>query len=243
MAVWVFFSFIGTALYVLYKYNPAPEVGTLLPEEVYPFFILSHVPAGVAGFVISGLLAAAMSTLDSSINASAATVTTDFYRRLLAPDRLERHYVTFGRWISGFFGVVMIAIALIIHFTRTETLQDLQATLISIMSGGLLGLFLLGQLTRRVDGRSAFQATMVTLAGVSLWLFIDSRLGSELFPTLAALLPDKFWIIVLGNTFLFVLGVLLSRGSRRKPDRDLTDLTVWTGKNRRGAGLTGSYPG
>ena len=230
VAVWVFFSFIGTALYVLYKYNPAPEVGTMLPEEVYPFFILSHVPAGVAGFVISGLLAAAMSTLDSSINASAATVTTDFYRRLLAPDRLERHYVTFGRWVSGFFGVVMIGIALIIHYTRTETLQDLQATLISIMSGGLLGLFLLGQLTRRVDGRSAFQATMVTLAGVCLWLFIDSRLGSELFPTLAALLPDKFWIIVLGNTFLFVLGVLLSYGSRRKPDRDLTDLTVWTRK-------------
>ncbi|MDE2963196.1 MAG: hypothetical protein OXU26_04730, partial [Acidobacteriota bacterium] len=137
---------------------------------------------------------------------------------------------TFGRWVSGFFGVVMIAIALIIHFTRTETLQDLQATLISIMSGGLLGLFLLGLLTRRVDGRSALQATMVTLAGVCLWLFIDSRLGSELFPSLAALLPDKFWIIVLGNTFLFVLGVLLSYGSRRRPDRDLTDLTVWTGK-------------
>lgn len=228
VAVWVFFSFIGTALYVLYKHNPTPQVAEILPEQVYPFFILSQVPAGVAGFVISGLLAAAMSTLDSGINASAATVTTDFYRRLVAPDRQERHYVTIGRWVSGFFGVVMIAIALVIHFTRTQTLQDLQATLISIMSGGLLGLFLLGLLTQRVDGRSALRATMTTLAAVCLWLFLDSELGSRLFPTIAGLLPDKFWVIVLANTFLFVLGVLLSYGSGRKPGRDLTDLTVWT---------------
>ena len=122
----------------------------------------------------------------------------------------------------------MIAIALFIHFTRTQTLQDLQATLISIMSGGLLGLFLLGLLTRRVDGRSALQATMTTLVGVCIWLFIDSQLGAELFPSFVALLPDKFWVIVLANTFLFVLGVLLSYGARRKSDRNLTDLTVWT---------------
>ena len=50
--VWVFFSFIGTALYVLYKHSPRPELETMLPEQVYPFFILSHVPAGVAGFVL-----------------------------------------------------------------------------------------------------------------------------------------------------------------------------------------------
>lgn len=226
--VWVFFSFIGTALYVLYKHSPRPELETMLPEQVYPFFILSHVPAGVAGFVMSGLLAAAMSTLDSSINASASAVTTDFYRRLIAPSKREQHYVSFGRWISGGFGVVMIMLALVIHFTRTETLQDLQATLISVMSGGLLGLFLLGFLTKRVDSKSASIATIWTVLGVFLWLFFDSEIGRQISPGISHILPDKFWIIVLANSFLFLLGIGISCLSGRRALRDLTDLTVWT---------------
>jgi len=233
VSVWLFFSFIGTALYVLYKHFPRTELTSMAPEQVYPFFILSQVPAGVAGFVISGLLAAAMSTLDSSINASAATVTTDFYRRLFASGRNERHYVTVGRWVSGFFGGVMIIVALIIHYTRTKTLQDLQGTLISVMSGGLLGLFLLGLLTKRVDGRSALTATVSTFSGVCLWLFFDSEFGARLFPAVSRVLPDKFWIIVLANTGLFILGTVLSYVSWQKPTRDLRGLTVWTMRTKR----------
>ena len=163
-------------------------------------------------------------TLDSSINASASAVTTDFYRRLISPSKREQHYVSFGRWISGGFGGVMIMLALVIHFTRTETLQDLQATLISVMSGGLLGLFLLGFLTKRVDSKSASIATIWTVLGV----FFDSEIGRQFSPGISHILPDKFWIIVLANSFLFLLGIGISCLSGRRALRDLTDLTVWT---------------
>lgn len=228
--VWAYFSFLGTALYVFYKNFPTPELGTMAAEQTLPFFILTQIPAGLAGFIISGLLAAAMSTLDSSINASAATVTTDFYRRLVAPAREERHYVKVGRWMSLAFGAVMIATGLLIHFTRTQTLMDLQTLVVSILSGGLLGLFLTGFLTQRVDSRAALIATACTFAGVCLWLVVGSDTGVGIFPGLSRVLPDPFWIIVFSNIFLFVLGYGLSLLLRSHSRKDLTDLTVWTRK-------------
>ena len=178
--------------------------------------------------MIAGLLSAAMSTLDSSINASAATVTNDFYRRLMASDRSEVHYLKVGRWLSAVFGVIMISLALMIHLTRSQALMDLQTLMFSIMGGGLLGLFLLGFLTCRVDSRVALIATVGTMLSVCIWVFADSETGQRLVPSLAEVLPNKFWISVLSNVFVFALAYALSlllTGPRKK---DLTDLTVWT---------------
>jgi SSS family solute:Na+ symporter len=198
----------------------------IVPEQVYPFFIFTELPAGIAGFVISGLLAAAMSTLDSSINALAATVTTDFYRRLLVRNREDRHYLRVGRWFSVLFGCIMIGSALIIHLTRSQTLLDLQTLILSLLSGGILGLFLLGFLTERVDGQAALIATLSTIAGISFWLLAETSLGQQFFPGLAGWLPDKFWIMTLANTFLFGLGYVLGLLMRRRPAVDLAGLTV-----------------
>lgn len=226
--VWTYFAFVGTAIYVLYKQFPEPAVANVVPEQVFPYFILTRVPAGVAGFVIAGLLSAAMSTLDSSINASASTVTNDFYRRLMAPGRSEAHYLKVGRWLSVVFGVIMISLALFIHVTRTQTLMDLQTLVISIMSGGLLGLFLLGFLTRRADSRSVLIATVCTVLSVCIWVFATSETGQRLLPSLASVFPDKFWISVLSNVFIFALAYSLSRLLKGRPQKDLTGLTVWT---------------
>ena len=228
VGVWLYFTFVGTALYVFYNHFPTPALEGLQPEQVFPYFILTRMPAGLAGLIISGLLAAAMSTLDSSINASAATVTTDFYRRLFAPDREERHYVTVGRWLSVFFGAIMIGAALLIYFTRTETLMDLQSLIMSILSGGLLGLFLLGFLTRRVDSRAALAATLTVLATVCLWVFVGGEAGARLLPSVSRLFPDRFWIIVLANLALLGLGYAISFLLPGRPDKDLTNLTIWT---------------
>ena len=228
VGVWLYFTFVGTSLYVFYNHFPTSALEGLQPEQVFPYFILTQMPAGLAGLIISGLLAAAMSTLDSSINASSATVTTDFYRRFFAPNREERHYVTVGRWLSVFFGAIMIGAALLIYFTRTQTLMDLQSLIMSILSGGLLGLFLLGFLTRRVGSRAALGATLTVLLLICVWVFVGSEAGARLWPTLNALFPDRFWIIVLANLLLLGLGYLISFFLREDPDRDLTNLTIWT---------------
>ena len=87
-------------MYVFYQVVPGTDVSHLKPDQILPHFILTQIPAGLAGFVSTGLLAAAMSTLDSTINASAATVTTDFYRRFRPSVGDEQHYLRVGRWFS-----------------------------------------------------------------------------------------------------------------------------------------------
>jgi len=234
VGTWIYFSFLGTALYVFYKQYPNPDLNKLMPEQVFPHFIMTRVPSGAAGLVISGLISAALSTLSSEISALAATATTDFYRRLIRRREEERHYVRTGRWFSVGFGGVMIGVALLIHSGSSTTLLDLQTLFFSILGGGLLGLFLLGFMTVRVGSRSAGIATACTFLGISGWLVLDTALGRRYWPALAAALPDPLWISTLANVFLFGLGYLLSflvAGRRRS---DLAGLTVWTKELRQG---------
>ena len=225
--VWLYFALIGTALYVYYKNFPTPAIDGMEPEEIFPYFILTQIPAGVAGFVIVGLLSAAMSTLDSSINASASTITTDFYRRFQHRPRDERHYLIVGRWSSVVLSAVMIAVALTIHAMRSETLMDLQTLVYSVVSAGLLSLFLLGFLTVRVGSRAALIATVATVLLVGAWVPFTTNAIQKQFPAVAQYLPNEFWIGVLPHLFLLLVGYALSFVFPR-PQRDLTNLTIWT---------------
>ena len=228
--VWCYFTFLGTALYVFYKVVPDARLEEVVnrPEQILPYFILTNIPMGLAGFTICGLIAAAMSTMDSSINAVASTLTTDFYRRLFVSGRDERHYLRFGRWISCLLGVLMILGAILIHYRSDEMLQDLQIVVQSISGGGLLALTLLGMLTVKFGNREAVIATGAGFMSVCAWLLLDSQLGRKYFPQAASVMPDKFWIQVLVNVSVFILGYLLAVLLRRKQGKDLTDLTIWT---------------
>ncbi|MCH2375624.1 MAG: sodium/solute symporter [Planctomycetes bacterium] len=228
--VWAYFFLIGTSLFVLYQVHPDPQIANMKPDQVFPHFILTQVPAGFAGFVVLGILSAAMSTLDSIINAAAATATTDFYQRLWVKDREPEHYAFVGRMFSLLFGVIMVGSALLIHYSReASAIEDLQTMILTILSGGIVGLFLLGFLTYRVDGRAAFVATVVTVLVTALWLFLGSATGEELFPAVAEHVPHKLWIGIFANALLFVLGYLVSHCFRRRGDcaKDLAGLTVW----------------
>ena len=226
--VWLYFAFVGTALYVYYKHFPASALAGAKPEQVFPYFILTKVPAGVAGFVISGLLAAAMSTLDSSINASASTATNDFYRRFLSPAADERHYLVVGRWLSVLFSANMIGVALLVDTMRTTTLMDVQTVVYPVVSAGLLSLFLLGFLTVRVGSRAASIATVTTVLMVGGWAYLATEAGHARFAYIADRLPDVYWIGVLPHVFLIVVGCLLSLLLHRRSDKSLENLTIWT---------------
>jgi len=228
--VWTYFMFVGTALYVFYKVHPDPQLSGIVevPEQILPYFVLKYVPSGLAGFVICGLVAAAMSTLDSGINAVASTLTNDFYRRLNRAQSEERHYLRVGRAISCLLGAFMILGALVIHYTNTRTLQDLQFLIQSVSGGGLLALTLLGMLTVRVDNRVAIISVAIGLAMVLAWLGVDSPWGRQWFPGISQRLPDKFWMHVLVNVFVFTLGYGLSflLGNRKR--EQLKNLTIWS---------------
>ena len=228
--VWVYFTFIGTAIYVFYKVNADPLIDDVArePEKILPYFVLTQVPQGLAGFVIAGLIAAATSSLDSSINACASTTTNDFYRIIHNEDKNEKHYLVFGRWASVAFGVIMIALALLIHFTRTRTVQDLQAILGQVITAGLFALFMLGLITKKIGNKAALTATIVTVATACLWLFLDSGTGREMFPKIAPHLPVKFWFGTLLNIQLFTLAMVFGYAFKWYNKKDITDLSIFT---------------
>jgi len=226
--VWVYFTFLGTALYVLYKVVPDSGVDGLVPEQILPYFILTSLPVGLSGLVFAGIAAAAMSTTSSIVNSSAQILTTDFYRRLLVKDRPERHYLAAGRWFSFLIVALSIIIALVIHFVRSSALVDIQQMFITVLSGGLLGLFMIGFLTKRVDSLSALVATVITVVSVCIWLFLKSATGSTMFPELAKLVPDEFLINVISNIFIFGFAYLFAIVFKRTSRKKLDGLTMWT---------------
>ncbi|HET8647596.1 MAG TPA: sodium:solute symporter, partial [Vicinamibacteria bacterium] len=168
LPLWIGFQFLGTALWVFFQRHPTPTstgilAGTVTAERIVPHFVVTHLPAGLSGLVVAGVLAAAMSTLNSALNAIAAVGTVDVYRRHVARGRDDRHYLLVAKAFSWLVTMAMVAGALALLEARTRTLEDAAIRLIALTSGGLLGLYLLGFLTRRGDGRSAAIAITATL--------------------------------------------------------------------------------
>jgi solute:Na+ symporter, SSS family len=232
--IWIYFTFLGTAMYVFYKAFPEQTVNDMVPEQVLPYFILTKVPMGLAGIVIIGIVAAAQSTLSSSLNSAANIFTNDFYKRLIKLDKSESHYLKASKICSLVFGVLMITLAFVIYYIRSSTIQDLNTVLYHILSSGIFGLFVAGVLTRSVDGKSAGIATILTVIGVLLWLFFDTDYGRNSFPAIVTILPNKFWISTFANMFLFLIALLLSKiNVTQNKICNIDNLTIFTTKTNR----------
>jgi len=198
---------------------PAGGAGQLSAERIVPHFVVTQLPVGLTGLVVAGVLAAAMSSLDSSLNAVATVGIVDVYRRHLAKGREDGHYLRMARALSCLASAGMILGALLLLNARTRTLQDATTTLIALTSGGLLGLYLLGFLTRRGDGRSAAVAIAATLA-LSLYRALSS---AAWFPAGLRLAPldavNGYYTALLAHTLMFgvgwAAGLMLPR---RQPD-------------------------
>ncbi len=213
---------------MFYKTIPTPEIADLDASQVFPFFILTRLPVGITGLVYMSLIMAATSTIDSGINASATTIVTDFYRRLIVKNRDDKHYVLAGRISSIVFGVLMMGLAILIHYLRTKTLNEIQHVFSIVCGSGLLGLFLLGFATLRAYSKAALIATVCTVIGVAAWLFLGTDKAVEQFPQLEGSVPHILWIGVFANIFIFAVGYIITLLFKRKSKKDLTNLTVWT---------------
>lgn len=223
--IWAFFMFLGTALWVFFREFPSPETTAMLsghakPEGVLPFFILSYLPPGLAGLVIAAALAAAMSSLDSSINAIATVSIVDIYRRHLVKNYDDRHYVTAAKSVAAGASIIMIVGALLLAQYPGKTMQDTATILVAITAGGLLGLYMLGFLTTMGDGRTVGVAIVCTL------MFTTYR-ALEGFEWVPRMPIDPYYTGIAGHMLMFGVGFAMgSIVSKRK--RDLTGLTLWT---------------
>ena len=151
---------LGTALYVFYKSQPALVSPAVDTDTIFPFFIAQQLPPGVTGLVIAALFAAAMSTVDSSLNSVATVVVTDFYRRFKR-NVSDRACLTLARRLTAVLGLLATASALFMATYEIQSLWDLFQMLIGLLGGSMAGLFVLGIFTRRANAPGALIGAVV----------------------------------------------------------------------------------
>ena len=145
---------LGTAIFLFYQYNPQllqPELDT---DAIFPLFIVQQLPEGISGLVIAALFAAAMSSLDSSMNSISAAVVTDFYKRF-KPATSDLHRLNLARWTTVMAGVVGTGSAMLLATYQFQSAQDMFFILAGLVGGGLGGIFILGIFTRAAHSRGA----------------------------------------------------------------------------------------
>ena len=146
----LFFA-LGTALWAFFKTHPELLDPTGKTDQIFPWFIAGQLPAGVSGLVIAALFAAAMSSLDSSMNSMATAITTDFYGRF-RPRITDRHRLRVARVLTAMLGVSGTGVALYTARLGSTSIWDLNFEIAGLFGAGLAGLFAAGVLTRRTSG-------------------------------------------------------------------------------------------
>ena len=147
-AQFTLFLIIGIALFTYYQHVPAPALGRA--DEILPAFVVHTLSGGIAGFIVAAIVAAALSP---SLNSMAAVTVSDFYLKFVRPGASETQQMRLARQSTVAWGVVQIAVALAAQWMDRSVL-DAGLAVLSLASGPVLGAFLVGVFTKRVNARS-----------------------------------------------------------------------------------------
>ena len=195
------FLIVGVVLYAFYREFP-PSVPFSRPDQIYPTFVITKLPVGLCGLLTAAILAAGMANLSAALNSLASSSVMDFYKPFARPNESDQHYLRVSRLMTLIWGAVIITIALGAQHLNRSALE-LALTVASIPYGSMLGIFLLGVLTRQATSRGALigaLSALVTLTCVMRYTDVAWT-----------------WYVAIGATVTFSIGLLLSYTSARMP--------------------------
>jgi SSS family solute:Na+ symporter len=165
---WAAFMLVGTLLWCYYQLSGdtlPPHLhdaaGKIIPDKVFPYFLTTKIPAGLAGIFMAALFSAGMSSLSSDLNCLSAVGVEDYYRKL-RPNASDRKRLFVGKMIVAVCGALAIGIAVIIA-SMGERVLGLYYAATSIISGGLAGIFLLAFFSRRANKQGLWIGITVNL--------------------------------------------------------------------------------
>lgn len=225
LPMWTMFFFIGTALFVYYNYMPDPALSGLETDQVLPYFILTEIPPVISGIIISAVIAASMSSMDSGINAISTVSVVDLMKPWLAKNKRDIFYLRSARIIAAVVTCLVIMGAISFSLMDKESMNDVSLIVTSVFGGCLMGLFLMGFFTKRVDGSSA---TIALVFAVLVNIYLGLGLLGVL-PSSMTLEIHSYWVIAIVNASFIALAYVLGL-VRNKNKTDLKGLTVWTMK-------------
>ena len=151
----VAFYFIGTGLYTFYKTHPQSlDITMQQGDAIFPYFMMSQMPAGVAGLLIAAIFAATMSTISSNINSVSTAFSVDFIQRF-RPSIKDSTLLHVARWTCIVSGLMGLGIALLMATWDIASLLDYFNTILGLLTSGLGGLFVMAVFFPRIKGRAA----------------------------------------------------------------------------------------
>lgn len=228
------FFFIGTCLFVYYQQHPdlieglklqaaaerlglpqsSTEVSSLAAQlteadygdKVMPHFMVNMIPTGLLGLIISAILSAAMSTISSGMNASATVFTEDIYKRYINPQSSEKKSLKVLYTATVLVGIIGMCCG--IAMIGVRSLLDIWWTLSGIFAGGMLGLFLLGIISKKATNRAAVIGVIVGVL-VILWASLSYLLPESMEQLKYPLHANM--IIVIGTLTICLVGMLVGK--------------------------------
>lgn len=213
------FFLIGTALYSYYQ--ALPELlptnlqGTENADKIFPYFIVTALPTGITGLLIASIFAAGMSTISTSINSSATVILSDHYQRYIQKDISQKKSMVVLYISSLCMGMLGIGIGLALN--GVESALDAWWALASIFSGGILGLFLLGFISMKVQSSSAAIGVICGVLVIS-WMSLSPLILKGSWSDLRSPFHANL-TIVLGTITVLFIGFLVSFFMDKKVNR------------------------
>ncbi len=232
-------AFLSVGLLLWVRYQVIPDA-TLPAEdnEIFAHYIVNEMPVGIRGLIIAGVFATMMGSTSAALNALATSFIKDFYQPYIRPAGTDRQAVSAARWATSIFGVLMIIVATGAAWTvmhTNVTIIPLALGVLGYTYGSLLGVFLLGVLTktRGSDRANIFAMTagilaVLVLCKISIPLWESTNTAGEVVKhafRFGILMPSWWpsiawpYFVFIGCTVTFLLGVCFpSRSLLSKPD-------------------------
>ena len=163
------FYVTGVVLWVFYQgpQDPLTRGAVSSADQVLPYFVVNELPVGMPGLLVAAIYAASMSTISAGLNALTSATLVDFYQRVWHPEASAEHQLRLAKWLTLGYGALVLALAFLVQ--RLGTLLEVSNKVIGLVGGPLLGLFLLGMITRRANSRGAIAGWA---AGVAVLVFV-----------------------------------------------------------------------
>ncbi|MGB8985622.1 MAG: sodium:solute symporter [Candidatus Sulfotelmatobacter sp.] len=180
------FLLVGVMLWAYYR---VPSANFGKPDRIYPTFIVKQMPHGISGLLIAAILAAAMSNLSAALNSLSSSAILDFYLRL-RPNSDEKKRMSLSRLATFFFALLLFGLA-ILSLHKVGRVVEVGLQIASVAYGALLGVFLLGVLTKRAN-QSGAMVGMLFGFGIELCLWRWH-------------VPWTWWVII-GTIVTFAVG-------------------------------------
>jgi SSS family transporter len=207
------FLAVGILLWVFYRVHPDPHLPAK-DSEIFAYFILRELPSGVRGLLVAGVFATAMGSLSTALNALATSFTEDWYRPYLRPNADEATLIRATRRATAGFAVLLVIVGAVTAWAAIVLHSRIIPIVLGVFGytyGSLLGIFLVGALTRT---RGSDRGNLIAMAAGFVTVIALGEFPHRLDPSLPKLAFP--WFILLGTAATFAVALCFTTPEKQR---------------------------